>query len=478
MEQTAEEFPDDFIAQYGFGAMLAADGDADAALEVFEHAAEVIPEEAEFYLLLGDGFMQVDENERGIEMFRRAVELDPKSTRAHMQLGRALTTDQRFDEALPELERAIKLDARNADAWQGKGLALASLGRHDEAIKALQRALALDPEHLQALVVLTAAYEHSGRHQEAIQVGARAEELAGDDPDALYQIAQLYNGLQQFEAARAVIERVIDLDPEYTEAHMMLAGLAMHLGDTTTAMREVTYVQENDPELLEELAEEYGLPLDEEEEDFQEEDDESGDFDLFPSRRRTAAPKLTVGNAGKPGTIYQLRISLVDFEPEIWRRVLAPSDFTLAKLHDVIQVVMGWDDSHLHDFTIGTEGYTDTRAGLEGRKNEAKVPLHQVAGARGKFTYTYDFGDNWEVEVKVEKVLPREKDRQYPVCLAGEMAGPPDDSGGAWGYAEMLEAVQNPKHPEYHNYQEWLGKKFDPTKFDIDEVKKRLVKIK
>lgn len=213
-----------------------------------------------------------------------------------------------------------------------------------------------------------------------------------------------------------------------------------------------------------------------EDEDYAADVDYGEGFGLFS--RRPAKPKLTVGNKGKPGAVYQLKISLLGFEPTIWREVLVPSDFTLAKLHRVIQAVMGWSNSHLHEFTIGTERYTDPRGGLEGAKNETKVPLHQVAGARGKFTYLYDFGDNWEVEVKVEKVLPLETGREYPVSLAGEMAGPPDDSGGVWGYADMLEALDDPDHPDHEEYAEWLGEDFDPEAFDLEEINRRLARIK
>jgi len=479
--RTVEEFPDDFLALYGWGSLLIADGDYDAAVEALDRAAAVIPEEAELYLMLGDGFMMAEENERGIRMLRRAVELDPKSARAHALLGRALVTDQQFEEALPELERALKLDPRNTEAWYGKGLALASLNRPNEAIEAMKRTLAIDPDYNIAYVVLSTAYEQSGRHDEALKTAAQAEKHAHDDPSTLYSLAQLYSGLQQYPKARALAERVIAIDPEDTEARMLLAGIAVLQGDLNTATREITYVQKHDPELLDEMAEEASLaPFGAEEDDDEFAADDylfGNDFDLFPSRR-PAKPKLTVGNKGKPGMVYQLRIALTDFHPPIWREVLVPSDFTLVQLHRVIQVVMGWDDDHMHDFTIGTVRYAEPRARLEGTKNETRTPLHQVAGSRGKFYYQYDFGDSWEVEIKVEKVLPPAKDQRYPVCLAGENAGPPDDSGGVWGYAAMLDALKDPKNPEREEYLEWLGEDFDPAAFDLDEVNRKLARIK
>ena len=488
MSRTAQEFPDDFLAQYAWGSMLLANGDPDAAADAFEQAADVVPDDAEMLLTIGDGLMSVEENARGIELFRRAVELAPKSAHARARLGRALVASAQFEQALPELEQAVKLDARNAEAWYVRGLALGAVDRFDDGVASMKHAITLDPDLHMAYIGLATAYEQTGSHDEALQTLGQVEKRIQDNPDVLYSLAQTYSAMQEFAKARKAVERVIAIDPEDTEARLLLSAIAMQLGDMETMTREIAYVQEHDPELLDEMAADAGLPplgeMDEFEDEYEDEDEDyAADIDyggvvgLF-SRRRPVEPKLTVGNKGKPGTMYQLKISLLGFEPTIWRQVLVPSDFTLAKLHRVIQAVMGWEDSHLHDFTIGTESYTDTRARLEGRKNEAKVPLHQVAGSRGKFTYTYDFGDNWEVEVKVEKVLPPEKDRKYPVCLAGEMAGPPEDTGGVWGYADMLDVLDDPDHPEHEEYTEWLGEDYDPEEFDLEEINKRLARIK
>lgn len=485
MSRIVQEFPDDFLAQYAWGSLLLANRDPDAAADAFEQAADVVPDDPELLLMIGDSFMSAEKNERGIELFRRAVALAPNSAHARAMLGRALVADEKAEEALPELERAIKLDDQNVDAWYARGLALMSLGRPEDAITAFKRTIALDPEYPPSYLALVTIYEERGRHDEALQTAAQAEKRAHDDPDMLYSIAQLYNGMQEFAKARTLVERVIAIDPEDSESRLMLAGLAMQLGDLETMTREIAYLQEHDPELLDEIAANAGMPPLEEADEYEDEDEDFAadalfggkDFDFLPSRR-PVEPKLTVGTKGKPGMIYQLRISLLGFEPAIWREVLVPSDFTLAKLHRVIQVVMGWEDDHMHEFTIGTVGYTDARARLEGRKNEAKVPLHQVAGSRGKFTYTYDFGDNWEIEIKVDKVLPPEEGRRYPVCIAGENAGPPEDSGGVWGYADRLDALENPDHPEHEETLEWLGEDYDPAAFDLEEINQRLARIK
>jgi Plasmid pRiA4b ORF-3-like protein len=172
--------------------------------------------------------------------------------------------------------------------------------------------------------------------------------------------------------------------------------------------------------------------------------------------------------------VYQLKITLQYSRPPIWRRVQVLGDATLAELHSTIQAVMGWNNSHLHQFTIdgedyGHDPYSDVL-------NEEDYTLHQLArGALVKFTYEYDFGDGWTHDIAVEKLLPREVNQHYPVCLTGKLAGPVDDCGGIGGFYEMVEKVQNPNHPGHAEVREWLGRvgadpNFDPNRFDVDAV--------
>jgi hypothetical protein len=163
----------------------------------------------------------------------------------------------------------------------------------------------------------------------------------------------------------------------------------------------------------------------------------------------------------------------------------APGDITLAKLHQVIQVAMGWTDSHLHSFQIGEIYYQepdpdfDPDFSLYETRNEKKFKLQQVAGReKMKFLYEYDFGDSWEHEILVEKILPMTEARNHPVCLKGVRACPPEDIGGLWGYYEFLEIMQDPKHPQHEDMAEWAGDRFDPEEFDLDAVNKQLKKIK
>lgn len=180
--------------------------------------------------------------------------------------------------------------------------------------------------------------------------------------------------------------------------------------------------------------------------------------------------------------IYQIKVTLKHSDPPIWRRIQVSSNTTLHKFHRILQVVMGWYDSHLHQFIIRGTYYTDPDSyddwGEVENKNERPVKLSQVSGMKTRFIYEYDFGDGWEHEILIEKILPPQKGMRYPVCLAGKRACPPEDCGGIWGYADLLEAIQNPKHPEHKEMLEWVGGKFDPEAFDLDRINRQLKDFK
>lgn len=153
--------------------------------------------------------------------------------------------------------------------------------------------------------------------------------------------------------------------------------------------------------------------------------------------------------------------------------MLIPDNLTLQQLHIVIQIAMGWFDAHLHEFEIGGVSYgaPDQFEMMDHVVSEQKVKVSQVLGKGIKrFKYTYDFGDNWEHVIEIEKVLPVEPDATYPVCLTGKRACPPEDVGGVWGYEGLLEVFADPNHPEYEELIDWIGDDFDSTEFDIEEV--------
>jgi hypothetical protein len=182
----------------------------------------------------------------------------------------------------------------------------------------------------------------------------------------------------------------------------------------------------------------------------------------------------------KQPDIYQVKVTLEGIRPPIWRRILVTSDTTLSKLHRILQVVMGWADYHLHQFIINGTYYgihdPDLMFDL---KDEEKMKLDMVVlQKQKKFIYEYDFGDSWYHNIMIEKILPPDTKKHYPVCIKGKRACPPEDCGGEGGYYYFLEAIQDPEHPEHEEMLEWEGGSFDPEAFDIDEVNRILKKIR
>jgi hypothetical protein len=176
-------------------------------------------------------------------------------------------------------------------------------------------------------------------------------------------------------------------------------------------------------------------------------------------------------------SVYQIKVTLNDSKPPIWRRVLVEDTTTLSKLHTILQTVMGWTDSHLHQFIINDEFYgepDDEFSDIE-TKNEKRYHLNQFVERKGfKFIYEYDFGDSWEHTLLIEAILPIEKGAVYPRCIEGKRACPPEDVGGVWGYEDFQKVIADPQDPEYEQMMEWLGVKFDPERFNLDHVNEGL----
>lgn len=184
----------------------------------------------------------------------------------------------------------------------------------------------------------------------------------------------------------------------------------------------------------------------------------------------------------KAQTIYQLKISLRETQPPIWRRVQVLDTATLGQLHWVIQQSMGWTNSHLHSFNIqGIEyGMSIPDFGMEEMEveDEQTTLLNDIiAGEKFKFSYLYDFGDSWEHDILVEKILEADPTIIYPICIQGRRACPPEDCGGVWGYEEFLSAIQDSTHPEHEEMLDWVGGKFDPEDAGIGEANSRLKMI-
>jgi hypothetical protein len=191
----------------------------------------------------------------------------------------------------------------------------------------------------------------------------------------------------------------------------------------------------------------------------------------------------TTNTADKLQEIYQIKVTLLDTDPPIWRRLLVPADLTLDQLHHVLQLAMGWEDCHLHEFRIGQQRFgkpdpMERALGGPRTASERTARLCNVLTRAGaKAVYTYDFGDSWDHQIVVEKRLAPEPGRAYPTCLAGERHGPPEDCGGIPGFYNLLEAIRDPEHEQHEELLDWLGGNFDPDAFSVDEVNRRFAPL-
>jgi len=176
--------------------------------------------------------------------------------------------------------------------------------------------------------------------------------------------------------------------------------------------------------------------------------------------------------------VYQFKITLKGVRPPIWRRIQVAETYTFWDLHVAIQDVMGWLDYHLHEFEMVNPS-TDLKVNIGspdedfGREvlPEWKQKIADYFSMENRSAdYVYDFGDNWEHKIQLEKILPREKNINYPICIKGKRACPPEDCGGIWGYEDFLEIITDPNHEEYEEMLEWVGGEFDPEHFDVKEV--------
>jgi hypothetical protein len=183
-----------------------------------------------------------------------------------------------------------------------------------------------------------------------------------------------------------------------------------------------------------------------------------------------------MGKTAPGSSIYNLTVTLLRTKPGVWRRLKVSGNTTLADFHLFLQVVMGWYNCHLYEFTCRDVSYgmPDAEAGYEVR-DARRITLAKLLPVAGVgLRYRYDFGDDWEHQVKVHAIEPPEPTVHYPVCVAGKRACPPEDCGGPWGYSELLEILQDPASDEYQERLEWLDGPFDPDAFDRDEVNRRL----
>ena len=178
--------------------------------------------------------------------------------------------------------------------------------------------------------------------------------------------------------------------------------------------------------------------------------------------------------------IYQIKVTLLGTKPPIWRRLLVPADLTLAQLHNVLQIAMGWEDGHMHEFRVGQRRFgqpepADPFMRMPRTESERTARLSAVLGRTGaKMIYTYDFGDGWEHGIVLEKQLPADPGTTYPLCIDGKLACPPEDCGGIPGFYDVLDALDDPDHERHEELSDWIGDHFDPQAFSVDSVNRKL----
>lgn len=194
------------------------------------------------------------------------------------------------------------------------------------------------------------------------------------------------------------------------------------------------------------------------------------------AKRGTSSKQL------RPSWSWQLKIELLDVTPTVWRRLVVASTIKLPKLHQVFQTVLGWTNSHLHEFVIAGVSYSEPDPYADDEfehVDETDVLLDLALGMDARaFDYVYDFGDGWHHVVIVESQHIEAKSSASISCIAGDNACPPEDVGGPMRYAEFLAALGDPEHEEHESFREWSGGRFDPKHVDISAINRALSKIK
>ena len=180
-----------------------------------------------------------------------------------------------------------------------------------------------------------------------------------------------------------------------------------------------------------------------------------------------------------PECVFTLRLTVVACQPRIWRRLLVRESMWLSRLHDTLQIAFDWFDYQTHAFNLD-----DLRFGNPLKRDEviieddrdvtlADLNLEQ----RERFTYGYHFGPGWQIDIKVEKTGSVEKGGQYPLCVGGERAGPPEDCGGVEAFHDMLACIKEPNTDLGREWLEWLGPDYNPEACDLEKINKALKKM-
>jgi len=192
---------------------------------------------------------------------------------------------------------------------------------------------------------------------------------------------------------------------------------------------------------------------------------------------------VTAAGDGQPHelslTVHELRVTLLDVSPPVWRLVRVPSALPLSTVHAILQIALGWEDRHLHEWRVGdvTYGLPDEDSWGEELADESAALLADVAPPDSVLHYDYDFGDGWEHLVEVAAVRPYNANVPPVACIAGERACPPEDCGGPRGYERLVDALRDPEDPDHDAVLEEVGDRWDPDEFDVSSVNHRLEQL-
>lgn len=180
--------------------------------------------------------------------------------------------------------------------------------------------------------------------------------------------------------------------------------------------------------------------------------------------------------------VIQIKVTLTETNPVIWRQILVPATISFFNLHHIIQISMGWKNYHLFEFAIGDYriGFIDDEPEDSDSIADSKKVTIDLLLTKEKFVfkYIYDFGDSWVHSVEVEKIDEEIRDKIYPVCIDGNFNCPPEDCGGIPGYYNLLNILRNKNDPEYKDMKNWVGRRYDPEKLNLNNINKELPKFR
>lgn len=182
------------------------------------------------------------------------------------------------------------------------------------------------------------------------------------------------------------------------------------------------------------------------------------------------------------GDFFEMLVSLRHVEPLIWRKLRVPAEIDLEDLHEVLQLTFGWKSKHRHAYQVGEytfRPYEEAAHDTTFYIDETAAALGAIACEGATFTYEYDFGDGWNHDVRVERLIPGDQVGfdQAIECLAGQRACPPEDCGGPPGYEQLLSVLANPSDPDYRSLKSWVGRSFDAEAFELEKVNKKLATL-